>query len=71
MSNQNTPGPCANKNCLLGGIATSTHKCPDCGKNIHAICGEETEDVHHVLCPSCAAERLQKRKEEERIISNR
>ena len=46
--------PCANRNCTInGGLADSTHKCPDCGKNIHAICGEETDDLHLVMCPDC------------------
>ena len=46
--------PCANRNCTInGGLADSTHKCPDCGKNIHAICGEETDDLHLVTCPDC------------------
>jgi histone H3/H4 len=45
---------CANRNCSIGGgIANSTHKCPGCGKNIHAVCGEETENLHFVLCPHC------------------
>ena len=46
--------PCANRNCTInGGLADNTHKCPDCGKNIHAICGEETHDLHLVTCPDC------------------
>jgi hypothetical protein len=50
----NTDGPCANRDCAIGGgIANSTHKCPGCKKNIHAVCGEETENNHHMLCPHC------------------
>jgi len=51
----NTSGPCANPDCMLGGIAPSTHTCPDCRKNIHVLCGEETADLHYVLCPVCHA----------------
>jgi len=40
---------------MLGGIAPSTHICPDCRKNIHVPCGEETPDLHYVLCPVCKA----------------
>lgn len=50
-------GPCANPNCILGGIASSTHQCPDCGKNVHAPCGKETDDLHLVLCPPCEIKR--------------
>lgn len=53
----NNLGPCANPDCFLGGVAPSTHQCPDCGKNIHAPCGTETEHLQHVLCPSCLKQR--------------
>jgi hypothetical protein len=47
-------GPCANRNCSIGGgIANSTHRCPSCQNNTHAVCGEETENLHYVLCPHC------------------
>ena len=54
MSNANNPGVCANPRCQFGGMASSTHRCPCCRKNIHAPCGKETDDLHFVPDPSVA-----------------
>jgi flagellar biosynthesis GTPase FlhF len=55
--NVNNPGPCANPACQLGGIAPSTHTCPDCEKNVHVLCGRECENMHNVLCEACFKKR--------------
>ena len=68
MSNNtlNTPTPCAAGNkCGMNRMATSTHKCPDCHRNIHAICGREVDIpansglnvLHNILCPECDTKR--------------
>jgi hypothetical protein len=52
--------PCAaGRRCLLGGIALGTHKCPQCRRHIHALCGVEVavaaggSRMNNIMCFDC------------------
>ena len=53
--------PCAaGTQCILGGFAPGTHKCPQCRHHIHVLCGAEVEvapggnQMHNIMmCFNC------------------
>jgi hypothetical protein len=60
-TNMSNNQPCTNgrHQCVLGGIAPGTHKCPQCRRHIHALCGVEvavaagTSAMNNRMCFDC------------------